>query len=178
MAILLVLVPALGTAGGGSSRSPSSGAPDQRPDVFLGYTWTKAGEVGLNGWQLAGGYPVGPSLRAIADLAGHYGSFGGADLSQLTLMGGVRWSWARPRIVPFAEALLGGVRTTTSVPLADGSISDSDTDWGTALGGGVDYRLTGRWAARVRFDLLVLRSEGTWGGDPRLSLGIAYHLGQ
>jgi hypothetical protein len=70
------------------------------------------------------------------------------------------------------------VRTTASVPLPNGSISDSDTDWGTAFGGGVDYRLTQRWAARARLDLLVLRAEGTWESDPRLSIGVAYRLGE
>ena len=93
-------------------------------------------------------------------------------------MAGARRVWERPRVVPFAEALVGGVRTKTSVSLADGSVSDSDTDWGLAFGGGVDYRFQERWAARARFDLLVLRAEGAWEGDPRLSVGVVYRLGK
>jgi hypothetical protein len=64
------------------------------------------------------------------------------------------------------------------VTLPGGSISDSDTDWGVALGGGVDYRVSGPWAARVKVDLLVLRAEGAWDSDPRLSLGVVYRLGK
>jgi hypothetical protein len=84
LVFVLLACPAPGTAGGLSSRPPSSAstAPVQRPDIFVGYTWTKAGEAGLNGWNLAGGYPLGRSLRVVVDLAGHYGSFAQADLSQ------------------------------------------------------------------------------------------------
>jgi opacity protein-like surface antigen len=140
--------------------------------------------VGLNGWQLQGSYPLGVSLlggslRLVGDLSGHYGSFAQADLSQLTFLVGARCAWAKGRWSPFAEALLGGVRTKTSVPLSDGtSISDSDADWGPALGGGVDYRFSGPWAARAAIDLLLLRAEGAWGSDPRLSLGVVYHFGR
>jgi hypothetical protein len=68
------------------------------------------------------------------------------------------------------------VRSTTGLSLAGSSISDSDTDWGPALGGGVSYTLGSRWMAQARFDLLVLRAEGTWESEPRLSLGVAYRL--
>jgi opacity protein-like surface antigen len=177
LAVLLVLVPAVGTAGGTSSRSSSKTGSAHSPDVFLGYTYTKAGEATLHGWQATGSYPLGDSLRLVADLTGHYGSFAQADLSQLTFLAGVRWTWSKRRLVPFAEALIGGVRTKTSVALADGSISDSDTDWGAAFGGGVDYRLSGSWAARAQVDLLLLRAEGAWESDPRLSLGVVYLFG-
>ena len=68
------------------------------------------------------------------------------------------------------------MRTKTSVP--DASISDSDTDWGGALGGGLDYRLSGPWAVRAQADLLLLRAEGAWESDPLFSLGIVYRLGR
>jgi opacity protein-like surface antigen len=113
----------------------------------------------------------------VVDVAGHRGSFAQADLSQLTLLAGARWTPAAGRVAPFVEALLGGVRTKTSVSLSDGSLSDSDSDWGTAFGGGVDYPVTSRWAARAQFDLLVLRAEGAWEMDPRLSVGVVYRFG-
>jgi len=178
LTFFLLLIPALGTAGGASRRSPSTSTTSLRPDVFLGYTYTQAGEANLHGWQLTGSYPLGTSLRLVADLSGHYGSFAQADLSQLTLLAGARWVWAKGRLVPFAEALLGGVRAKVSVALLDGSVSDSDTDWGAAFGGGVDYRFSSQWAARARLDLLVLRAEGAWGSDPRISLGVVYRLGK
>jgi len=183
LALLLLLIPALGTAGGTARRPPppSSGgaaAPAPKPDVFLGYSYTQAGEANLHGWQLTGSYPLGRSLRLVADLSGHYGSFAQADLNQATFLAGARWTWSKGRLVPFAEALLGGARTKTSVTLPSGSVSDSDTDWGLALGGGLDYRVSGPWAVRGQVDLLVLRAEGAWESDPRLSLGVVYRFGK
>ena len=93
-------------------------------------------------------------------------------------MAGGRWTPRRERLVPFVQALLGAVRTTTSVSLPATSISDSDTDWGAAFGGGADYRLTDRWAARAQLDLLVLRAEGAWETDPRISVGAVYRFGK
>jgi hypothetical protein len=151
--------------------------PAPAPDLFAGYSYTKAGEASLHGWQLGGSYPLGQSLRLVVDLNGHYGSFAQADLTQLTFLAGARWVWAKGRFVPFVEGLLGGARTKTSVDLSSGSITDTDTDWGPAFGGGVDYRFADRWAARAQVDLLVLRAEGAWESDPRLSLGVVYRLG-
>ena len=89
-------------------------------------------------------------MSFVADLSGHYGSFAGADLGQLAFMAGVRWSGrAGSRLRPFAEGLLGAARTSTSVDTAGGSVSDADVDWGLALGGGLDYRLNGRWSVRA-----------------------------
>jgi opacity protein-like surface antigen len=174
LALLCLLMPVVVTAGDAARRPPSSSAA---PDVFLGYSHTHAGAADLHGWQLSGTYPLGGALRLVADLGGHYGSFAQADLSELSLLAGARWVWARGRVLPFAEALVGGVRTKTTVALPDQHISDSDTDWGSALGGGVDYRFGRRWAARARLDLLLLRGEGSWDSDPRISLGLVYRFG-
>jgi hypothetical protein len=152
--------------------------PAPAPDLFAGYSYTRAGEAGLHGWQLGGAYPLGGSLRLVADLNGHYGSFAQANLSQLTFLVGARWTWVKGRFVPFAEGLLGGARTKTSVDLSAGSITDTDTDWGPAFGGGLDYRFADRWAARAQIDLLVLRAEGAWETDPRVSLGVVYRFGE
>jgi hypothetical protein len=175
LVVFLLLAPSLGAAGpfSGGSAIPAGG-----PDLFAGYSYTHAGEAGLHGWQLGGSYPLGQSLRLVADLNGHYGTFAQADLTQLTFLAGARWIWVKGRFVPFVEGLLGGARTKTSVDLSPGSITDSDTDWGPAFGGGLDYRFADRWAARVQIDLLVLRAEGAWETDPRLSLGVVYRFGE
>jgi hypothetical protein len=56
-------------------------------------------------------------------------------------------------------------------------VSSSDTDWGLALGGGIDYRLRRAWSVRGQGDLLLLRGEGVTDTDPRLSLAIVYRFG-
>ena len=179
LVLLLTLLPGLARAGGAKPGKAPPGPPRSEPrgpDVFAGYTYTHAGEASLNGWQLTGTLPFRKGIRWEADLCGHYGSFAGADLSQLTFLAGARYVFHGSRLRPFGHALLGGVRRTASVPGA--SLSSSDTDWGGGLGGGVDGRLDRRWAVRVQADLLLLHGLGQWDADPRLSLGAVYRFGR
>ncbi len=160
-------------------RAASAGAGERGPDLFAGYSYTHAGEAGLNGWSLGGSYPFRGEWSFVADLSGHYGSFAGADLGQLALMGGVRWRTRVGRhLSPFAEGLLGAARTSTSVEVAGTSIEDADTDWGLGLGGGLDYRISPRWSVRGLVQLRLLWGEGATDEDPRLSVGAVYRFGR
>jgi opacity protein-like surface antigen len=152
--------------------------PSAVPDLFGGYSYTEAGEASLNGIDLSGSYPLGRTLSLVLDISGYDGSFAGADLGQLGLMAGVRWKAKSGRLRPFAEGLLGGVRTSASVDVGGASLSDSDADWGFAFGGGVDYRLKGRWSLRGLFHLRLLEGEGAWDTDPRFAVGAVYRLGE
>ena len=156
------------------ARRSTAPAAVRRPDVFGGYSYLRAGEADMHGWHIAGSRPFRRSLRLVADLSGHYGSFAGADLSQLTLLAGVRYSPSRSGgpLVPFGHALLGLARINTTVS----DTSSSNAGWGGALGAGVDYGLNRRWAARAQLDLLVLRSGGVTDKDPRISLGAVYRF--
>ena len=82
IAVLLALVPSLASAAApplasASSRQgkPASSGPaapsKSGPDLFGGYSYTHAGDAGLNGWELSGGYPFRGRLRFAADLSGH-----------------------------------------------------------------------------------------------------------
>jgi hypothetical protein len=153
-------------------------APRENADVFLGYSFIEAGAANLNGWHVSGSYPSSwHSLSLVADLAGHYGSFAGADLSQMELMVGARRHWRRSRVRPFAELLLGGVRHKASFASADGTLSSSGTDLGVSPGVGADCRVTRTWSARAAFDLFLVHAGG-WEADPRLSVGAVYRFGQ
>ncbi len=171
IAVTLALTPPLASA---APAPRASGVSARGPDASGGYSYTHAGEANLHGWQLTASFPFSGSLRAVADLGGHYGSFGGADLGQIGFFVGPRWVFKGDRFVPFAQGLLGGVRRTASVA----EVSASDTDWGVALGAGVDYRLRKAWAVRVQADLLLLRGEGVRDSDPRLSLAAVYRFGR
>jgi opacity protein-like surface antigen len=155
-----------------SAKKPAVGR--EGPDIYGGYSYTHAGQANLNGWALAGAYPLHGELRLVAELTGHYGSYAGADLGQTAFMAGVRRSWRLWRIDPFAEALAGLARSSTSVA----GLSDSSTSWGFALGGGADYPLSDRWAARGLVQLRLLHGGGSWDTDPRLSLGAVYRFGR
>jgi Outer membrane protein beta-barrel domain len=168
--LALLVLPSLPASAAPARRGPGS---TPRPDVSFGYSHEHAGEASLNGWQLTGSYPLTRSLRLVADLGGHYGGFGGADLSDLGLFAGPRWTFGGTRLVPFAQGLLGAVRRHASAA----GTSASDTDWGVGLGGGVDYRLPGAWAVRAQADLLLIRGEGVTDTDPRLSLVLVRRFG-
>jgi opacity protein-like surface antigen len=191
LALLLALAPALASASepasaGGSgkskatksakSKTPPKDAHESGPDLFGGYSYTHAGEASLNGWELSGSFPLRGRLRIAADLAGHYGSFAGADLKQVNLLAGPRMAWRMGRLTPFAQLLLGVVKDTTEVVAADTTLKDSATHFGTTLGGGADYRLGRRWAVRGQVELLFQSAEGAWDTDPRLAVGAVYRF--
>lgn len=161
-----------------AARPAGAAVPARGTDLSGGYSYTHAGEANLHGWGLSASHPIRGSLRLLADVSGHYGSFAGADLSQLGLLAGARYGWGAGRLRPFADALLGGVRTSVSAGDGEASVSDADTDWGVALGGGTDYGLSDRWALRGLFHLRLLKGEGAWDTDPRLSISVAYRLGR
>jgi hypothetical protein len=178
LAVAVVL--GLGTSPAGPPRAAPAKSLRAAPsaDLFAGYSYTHAGESSLHGWGLSGSFRLRGDLSLAADLSGHYGSFAGADLAELGFMAGARWTWRTGRLRPFAEGLLGGVRTATSVEVEGASASDADTDWGFALGGGADDPLGQRWAVRGLFHLRLLHGQGTWDADPRVSVGAAYRLGR
>ncbi|HXB55573.1 MAG TPA: outer membrane beta-barrel protein [Vicinamibacteria bacterium] len=163
------------------NRQPTATRRRQGPDVFGGFSYTHAGQANLKGWHLSGAIPfgghlLGGSVRIAADLSGHYGSFAGADLNQLTFLAGPRIAWNRGRLSPFGQVLVGGARTGTSITTPQ-VLSGSSTAWGGALGAGADYGLNRRWAARAQADLLLLHGQGVWDTNPRLSLGAVYRFG-
>ena len=176
---VLSLAAGLGLAASLAGAAPKKApATPPSPDVFAGYSYTEAGDASLNGIGLQGTFPLGDTFRLVLDLSGHDGSFAGADFEQIGLMAGGRWSPLRSRVRPFAEGLVGLVRTSTSVEAADATVSDSDSDWGFALGGGLDFGLSDRWSLRGLFHLRMTQGEGNWDSDPRFAVGFVYRFGR
>jgi hypothetical protein len=149
-------------------------SPATGPDVFLGYSFLHSGEANLNGWELTGSLPFRGSLRLVADLSRHSGSFAGGDLSQLTFLAGARLvRREHERLGLFGDLLLGGSRSKSTFD----SLSSSTTAVGGALGVGAGYGLSRHWAVRGQAHVLLLHSGAGWGTDPRLSAGVTYRLG-
>jgi len=185
VAVLFLLAPSLASATApplaaakrpGKPASSGPAAPASGPDIFGGYSYTHAGDASLNGWELSGSFSFRGRLRLAADLSGHYGSFAGANLGQLSLLAGPRMAWRFSKVSPFAQILVGAVRGSTSLDIPGATVSESHTHLGTTLGGGIDYRLSRRWAARAQAELLFLRADGAWDTDPRLALGAVYRF--
>jgi hypothetical protein len=177
---VVVLAATLGVAASLADAAPRGAAParSNTPGLFAGYSYTEAGDASLHGLGLSGSYPLGAALSLVVDVSGHDGSFAGADLGQLALLAGARWSPSSGRLRPFAEGLLGGVRTSVSVDVGGATISDADSDWGLALGGGLDYGLDARWALRALVHVRLVHGEGAWDTDPRLAVGAVLRLGR
>jgi opacity protein-like surface antigen len=173
-AVLALVLAALPASAAPARKTSKASGPAPGPDASLGYSYEHSGEANLHGWQLTYSHPFGRSLRVVGDLGGHYGSFGGADLSDLGLFAGARWTFGGTRLVPFAQGLVGLVKRSASAA----GVSASDTDFGFAFGGGADYGLNEQWAVRAQADLLVLSGDGVTDTDPRLSLSAVYRFGR
>jgi hypothetical protein len=177
-ALLLLSLGFVATTAFAAPPRTAKAPPPSAPDVFFGYSYTHAGEAGLNGIGLSGSYPLGDHLSLVLDLSGHTGSFAGADLDQLGLMLGARWRFSSGRLRPFVEGLTGGVRTKASVDTDTGRVGDSETDWGLAFGGGLDYEIAAHWSVRALFHLRLVHGEGVWDTDPRFAVGASYRFGR
>jgi hypothetical protein len=176
---VLTLAAGLGFAASVAVAAPKKApASPPSPDVFFGYSYTHAGDASLHGIGLEGSFPLGDAFRLLLDLSGHDGTFAGADFDQIGLMAGGRWSPLRSRVRPFADGLLGLVRTSQSVEAGDVSVSDSDSDFGFAVGGGLDFGLSDRWSLRGLFHLRLVAGEGNWDADPRFAAGFVYRFGR
>jgi hypothetical protein len=176
---VLSLAAGLGLAASVAGAAPKKApATPPSPDVFFGYSYTQAGDASLHGIGLQGSFPLGDQFRLVLDVSGHDGTFAGADFDQIGLMAGGRWSPLRSRVRPFADGLVGLVRTSQSVEAGDVSVSDSDSDFGFALGGGLDFGLSDRWSLRGLFHLRLVSGEGNWDADPRFAAGFVYRFGR
>ena len=143
-------------------------------EIFGGYSLLHAdnGFVGNNasGWEasLAGNY--NRWLGLTADFSGHYDSFGGVDVSDHNFLFGPTVSLRNPRFTPFGHALFGDSH------ISAGGVSDNS--FGMALGGGLDWNLTQRFAVRViQADYLFTHFGGDTQNNIRFSFGLVLRLG-
>ena len=159
-------------------------------NVFFGYSYLSAdqntgGGANLNGWEGSVEGKVAPLLGIVADVSGHYGSQDFAlvcagplcspsNLSSSThsFLFGPRLSFSVGKFRPFAHALFGGSHISGSAT----GISDSDTSFAYAVGGGLDYHLAPLISWRVQGDALQTRFFGGTQSNARISTGIAVHF--
>lgn len=155
-----------------------------RGNVFFGYSYGSAdfssnGRTNLNGWNGSLEGKVLPWVGFVADFSGLYGSQNisaiptfNADTRMNTVVLGPRVSVAVGKFTPFAEALFGASHVHESAT----GLSESDTSFATALGGGIDYRLIHGIGLRVQGDMLQTRFFSSTQNNFRLSTGIVLHF--
>jgi hypothetical protein len=155
-----------------------------RGNVYFGYAYgsadfSSAGRTNLNGWNGSLEGKVLPWVGFVADFSGLYGSQNTAAISGFntntnmnTVVLGPRVSVPVGKFTPFAEALFGASHRHDSAT----GLSESDTSFATALGGGIDYRSIHGIGWRVQADLLQTRFFSGTQNNFRLSTGIVLHF--
>lgn len=158
-------------------------------DVFAGYSFVRENPstAGVSSFSLNGGsasiaYNHNSWLSGVADFGGyHNGNIlnTGVAGTLSTYLFGPRVSYRHyERLTPFGEVLFGVAHASGSIA---GS-SSSDNSFAMTIGGGVDYRLTDRWAIRpVKVDYLMTRfpettSSGQTQNNLRVSTGIVFRF--
>ena len=168
-------------------------APAQIPtrgNAFFGYSYENKpisqGDGGsLNGWEASLEGKFAPWVGLVVDIDGHYGSRNylcvscvppgptvfSADIAEHNFLFGPRVSVQVERFRPFAEFLVGGSHVSRS-----NGISDSNTSFANAAGGGLDYRVAGPLSVRGQLDWIETRFYGATQNGVRFNLGIALHF--
>ena len=151
-------------------------------NVFFGYSYANAplvtsNNTNLNGWNGSLEGKFLPWIGLVADLGGYYGSQTKPGVAKVngsvyTFLFGPRVSVSVGRFRPFAHALFGAGRTSSS----GGGYSASDISFSDALGGGLDYKIMKGLAWRGQLDALQTRFYGRDQNGLRFSTGIVIHF--
>lgn len=162
-------------------------ASAQSGNVFFGYSHgstnlSRGDNTGLNGWEGTLEGKILPFVGLVADLNGQYGSTSSfptsngslvhVSASEYNFLFGPRVSVSVKRFRPFAHALVGA----SHVSVSGSGYSASDTSFGYALGGGLDYKFWGPLGWRFQGDFLQTRFFGTTQNDGRFSTGVVFHF--
>jgi hypothetical protein len=155
-------------------------------NVYFGYSYVRAdlsslGGSNLNGWNGSLEGKVIPWLGIVADLGGNYGTervqtpcvpgpCGPVDLHARlhTFVFGPRLSINVGKFTPFVHGLIGAGHVSAS----GSGISNSDTSFASALGGGLDYRIVKGAAWRFQLDNLQTRFFSNTQNNFRFTTGI------
>lgn len=124
-------------------------------EVSGGYSFLRDDDLdeNLHGWVASAAGTATKWLSIVGEVGGNYKTVDvfGTDFSFSihSFMGGPRVSARLPgSVTPFGQVLVGGVRGTVSV-LGE---SDSSTEFGLQLGGGVDFWVRPRLGLRIGAD--------------------------
>ncbi len=171
-------------------------------NVFFGYSYSRGNaftrnfappptpanpSINMSGWAASVEGKYLPWIGVVADFDWHYGSRGvtqctppgctsttpfrlNASRHELTI--GPRVSVSVGKYTPFAQLLIGLAHQTDS----GRGMSNSDTTFATAIGGGLDYKLIKGVAWRVQLDSIHTHFFGSAQNDLRFSTGIVFRF--
>ena len=158
-----------------------------RAELFAGYQYfhanTGVGVSGIdsfnmNGWNASFTGYFNDYFGATMDFSGSYGTpdvLGlGISTKVHSFMGGpaVRYPNAS-KFTPFGHLLLGGGHVSASAL----GVSEKESDFAWAVGGGIDARINGRFSLRLgQLDFLQSRFLSDTQNNVRYSAGIVVHF--
>lgn len=156
----------------------SSLAFGQKAEVFGGYQYMRASfgvpgldnNFNLNGWNASASGFFNDYVGVTADFSGAYGSPFSVNTKVHTFMFGPTIRLHNPSpLVPFGHALFGGSRGSLSAF----GVSDSETKFAWAVGGGLDLKFAPALSFRVaQVDYLQSRFFDLTQNNFRYSAGI------
>ena len=142
-----------------------------------------------NGWEASVQYNINKWLGGVADFGGNYGGSLISDPSVPGSIGGGSYNFLfgpqvnirGNKMKGFVHALFGVNHLYLNQSTSLGTPAASDNAFGMALGGGVDVKVSKRFAVRVgQFDYLMSNHDFGMGhqNNFRYSAGVVFNLGQ
>ncbi|MGE0132062.1 MAG: outer membrane beta-barrel protein [Blastocatellales bacterium] len=158
-------------------------------EIFGGYSYLRGDDsndgIDLHGWNASFNQNIVKWAGIKADFSGHYGDFEflpgfGSDLSAHLFLIGPQFSIRKnERVQPFVHALFGVMRTDLSFFDVTGKITQRDSTFAMALGGGLDVKLTDHLAVRLfQADYVLTRFDDDSQHNFRASTGLVLRLGE
>ena len=147
-----------------------------KAELFGGYSYTQEGDQSLHGGEASLALRLTRWIALEADVSAHYGSELGISTSRLFFLGGPRFAYRSRSVSVYTHYLAGGVRSRAGITVVGVDITESRTDFALAFGGGLDVRISDRWAIRAQADYALIRADGSTEREPRLSAGAVYRF--
>jgi opacity protein-like surface antigen len=158
---------------------PCHAGESQGTDLQAGYSFARIDDGDRHGANGALGFDLFGPIDGFVDVASHWGTKDGTDLSDLTLMAGPGLRFGkRGGTVVFVRALAGLVEDRASIAVLDVDISETSSRFGVLGGGGVDVRIAHRLALRLQGDYFWNDvPEGGKASGFRAGAGLVYRFG-
>jgi len=169
----------------------------EKAEVYCGYSLFRLdgnlapADRNLNGWDAEIGGKIMPFLSIVGNVGGQYHTQRvlGSDVKTNTyeFLAGPRVSFQAGKVTPFAHVLVGLVRSKADLTNL-GAGTATDNNFGAALGGGVDIKVSPFLSLRpVKLDYLLVKTDSNQvtdaNGNPishtnnlRYSAGIVFHF--
>jgi opacity protein-like surface antigen len=166
-------------------------------NIYVGYSYVRTdlsspslnsfSNSNLNGWNASAELKLLPWIGGVADIGGNYGNSTFTPSCEVivpcpapfeararvnTYLFGPRVSLSVGRFRPFAQVLVGAAQIHGHGSSGTFNLSASDTALGTAVGGGLDYKLIPLIGWRLQGDYLHTRFFDSNQNNFRFSTGI------